>query len=154
MRRGIARIIVTVLLVAISLVFIYVLVNWIKSSTSAFEETWQIIPMVYVSYGTAKSNESNGMPILELIVVNQGFATGKITRVELWIGDAAYIYKPSVPILIKPKSVEKIIIPPPGQKWEVLGSPPPVVPGTHCRVKIYLASGAIVIYDVVAEESS
>ena len=154
LRRGLARLIVIVLLVAISIAFIYVLINWIRSQTSALEETWQIIPMVYVSYGTASTNKTTGEPVLVLIIVNQGFGTGKIVRVELWIGDSAYIYKPSTPILIKPKTVEKIVIPPPGESWEILGSPPPIVPGTHCRVKIYLASGAIVIYDVVAEESS
>ena len=154
MRRGLARLIVIVLLTAISLMLIYALINWIKSSTSSFEETWQIMPAVYVSHSTAEINESTNQPVLELIIVNQGFGTGKIIRIELWIGDTAYVYIPTQPILIKPRSVERLIVPEPGHSWKVIGSPLPVVPGMHCKVKIYFDNGAIDVYDVVVERSS
>ncbi len=148
-RSGIAPIIAFLIVLAISIALILALLTWIHGVNRAIQHDFMVRPSVFISRATAR----NGIPIVVLYIQNNGPAVGKIIRVEVLAGNGEYVYvPPNGSIIIKPNTQTTVVIPPPGQNWTIVGSPSLIQPGFMYRIRVYLSSGAILIYDVTAEQ--
>ncbi len=149
MKKGIAPIIVFLIMLVVSIALILALITWLHGVNRAIQHDFLVQPSIFVPRARTKG----GTPELILYVQNNGPVAGRIIRVEVLAGNGMYVYvPPNGSIVIKPNGQTVVVIPPSGQNWTIVGSPSPIEPGFMYRVKVYLNNGAILLYDVTARQ--
>lgn len=164
LRYGIYPLIVKVLLVAIALVLILTIVNYIFSLVTSTREYFELKPLLYVTYSGL-----NPVPILTVYAHNDGASSETLLRVEIITGGGSYLCRKEVrieagfrgQIVIVDSSFDvsslrqrvsdkdKIVL----CDWEVQGTNPQIVGGNFYTVKLYTARHGIMTLDVICQET-
>lgn len=158
-RRGVYPLFVKVLLVAVVLVVVLSLANYIYSLVISTKEYFELKPVLYITYSGL-----NPMPILSMYVRNDGVRSETVLRVEIVTGGGSYLCKEEVlieagfrgHITVADPSVE----PPSGSagdkvvrcSWEVSGTPE-LVGGHFYIVRLYTARHGIMTLNVLCQEA-
>lgn len=158
-RSGVYPLFVKVLLVAVVLIVVLALVNYIYSLVISTKEYFELKPLLYITYSGL-----NPTPILSMYVRNDGVRSETLLRVEIVAGGGNYLCREEVlieagfrgHIIVVGPSVE----PPPGSagdkvvrcSWEVSGTPE-LIGGHFYIVKLYTARHGVMTLNVLCQEA-
>lgn len=144
-RKGISIIISEVIIIAASIIFILLAVNWILGAWRSEEAKFMVLPILSIK-SVSNTSAINGSLVLNLHVVNEGDVEVKIIKVEVEAGEGVYVN--ITPFTVPPGSSVNIVI----DKWIWIGAddPAPIIPGGKYRIKLYTEKFGLFIRDVVA----
>lgn len=158
-RRGVYPLIVKVFLVAVALIAILVLVNYVNSLVVSTREHFELKPLLYISYSGLDPT-----PILQIYVLNDGARSETLLRVEIVTGGGSYLCREEVPIEagfrgyitvagasvdLRPEGVGDKVV---RCEWEVVGTPK-LLDGHFYTVRLYTARHGIMTLNVMCREA-
>ena len=141
-KRGISIAITEVILVAVTIAFIFLAINWLWGLWHVEQEAFMINPILFVK-ATGTSGEQL---ILNLYIINEGGKAVTILKVEVEASGGSFLNKTN--LIVEPGARLDIEIS--DWIWVGEGEPPTIIPGDRYRVKIYTDRYGVYIADVVA----
>lgn len=141
-KRGISIAIIEAILVAITIIFILLAMNWLWGLWRVEQEAFMINPILFVK-ATGTSGEQL---ILRLHITNDGGKAVTILRIEVEASGGYFLNRTN--LVVEPGARLDIEI----SDWVWIGESesPTMIPGDRYRVKIYTDRYGIYITDVVA----